>query len=156
MFGSEHGPSGFPNEYFRRDRDELNAIAAGANLGWPRVAGSSGSSRFASPLVEWSSPGIAPSGVAWYAGPYAPWRNSLFVTALKGEQVRRVSVERDSTVSTGWRASGDEPLFVNTFGRLRAVAVGPDGMVYFTTSNRDGRGAPRPGDDRLLRLRVDP
>jgi aldose sugar dehydrogenase len=156
MFGSEHGPSGFPNEYLRRDRDELNAIAAGANLGWPTVSGRSGSSRFAAPLVEWSSPGIAPSGVAWYAGPYAPWRNSLFVAALKGEQLRRVSVERDSTVSTGWRASGDEPLFVNTFGRLRALAVGPDGMVYFTTSNRDGRGVPRPGDDHLLRLRVDP
>jgi glucose/arabinose dehydrogenase len=156
MFGSEHGPSGFPNEYFRRDRDELNAITASANLGWPTVAGRSGSGRFASPLVEWSSPGIAPAGVAWYVGPHVPWRNSLFVAALKGEQLRRVAVERDSTVSTAWRATGDEPLFVAAFGRLRAVAVSPDGMVYFTTSNRDGRGVPRPGDDRLLRLRVDP
>ena len=156
LFATDHGPSGFPNEYFRRDRDELNALSAADNLGWPTVAGKSSSRRYASPLVEWSSPGIAPSGVAWYDGPFLPWRGSLFVAALKGEQLRRVTLTRDSASARGWTAIGDEPLFVKTFGRLRAVAMGPGGMLYFTTSNRDGRATPRPGDDHLLRLRVDP
>jgi quinoprotein glucose dehydrogenase len=78
----------------------------------------------------------------------------VFVAALKGEQLRRVVLVQDSATAAGWRAVGDEPLLVRTFGRLRAVAMGPDGLVYFTTSNRDGRGAPRPGDDHVLRLRV--
>jgi glucose/arabinose dehydrogenase len=82
----------------------------------------------------------------------------VFVAALKGEQLRRVTVRRDSspdsTVRAGWRAVSDEPLFAGTFGRLRAVAMGPDGTVYFTTSNRDGRGGPRTGDDRVLRIRA--
>jgi quinoprotein glucose dehydrogenase len=80
----------------------------------------------------------------------------VFVAALKGEQLRRVSVAPNSGSAQGWRVVGDEPMFVQTFGRLRALAMGPDGMLYFTTSNRDGRGVPRPGDDRLLRIRARP
>jgi glucose/arabinose dehydrogenase len=157
-FASEHGPSGFPNEFFRRDRDELNAISPGGNYGWPTVAGMSRLGSSISPLVEWTSPGIAPSGIAAYNGPYQPWAGSVFVAALKGEQLRRVALARDSSPSTSgkWRAVSDEPMFVRAFGRLRAVAMGPDGMVYFTTSNRDGRGAPRSGDDHIFRLRVTP
>lgn len=156
LFSTDHGPSGFPNEYFRRNRDEVNAVNAGANLGWPREAGRSTSRRFVSPLVDWSNPGIAPAGIAAYSGPYVPWQGSVVVAALKGGQLRRVAIVRDSTSSVGWRAVSDEPLFVGTFGRLRAVAMSPDGMLYFTTSNRDGRGAPGPGDDYLFRLRVSP
>ena len=155
-FATDHGPSGFPNEYFRRDGDELNVISPGANLGWPTVAALTRSSRYTAPLVDWSDPGIAPAGLAMYSGPHAPWAGSLFVAALKGEQLRRVVVQHDATSSTNWRALGDEPLFVHAFGRLRAVAMGPDGMIYFTTSNRDGRGVPRPGDDHVFRLRVNP
>jgi glucose/arabinose dehydrogenase len=103
--------------------------------------------------VDWSDPGIAPAGVAVYGGSHAAWSGSVFVAALKGEQLRRVALVRDSTARSGWRAVSDEPLFVGQFGRLRAVAMGPDGMVYFTTSNRDGRGSPRPNDDHVLRLR---
>ena len=151
--GTDHGPSGFPNERFRQGRDELNVIPRGGNLGWPSVAGRSEDRRFTPPLVEWSDPGIAPSGVAAYTGPHQPWAGSVFVAALKGEQLRRVVVARDSAASAEWRARSDESLFVGRFGRLRAVVMGPDGLVYFTTSNRDGRGGPRSGDDHVLRLR---
>jgi glucose/arabinose dehydrogenase len=150
LVATDHGPSGFPNEYFRRDRDELNAIAAGSNQGWPTEAGPSSNSRFAAPLVTWSSPGIAPSGAAAYTGSYEPWRNSVFVAALKGEQLRRVALAESSA---GVKATRDEVWFNRAFGRLRAVAMGRDGFVYFTTSNRGGRGVPKPGDDHVLRLR---
>ena len=153
LIATDHGPSGFPNERFRQNRDELNAIPSGANLGWPTVAGSSRDRRFVPPIVDWSDPGIAPAGVAVYTGPHAAWSGSVFVAALKGEQLRRVTLVRDSTARAGWRAVSDEPLFARQFGRLRAVAMGPDGMVYFTTSNRDGRGSPRANDDHVLRLR---
>ena len=151
--GTDHGPSGFPNERFRQGRDELNVIPRGGNLGWPSVAGRSQDRRFTPPLVDWSDPGIAPSGVAAYSGPHTPWVGSVFVAALKGEQLRRVVLARDTTVSTGWRTVSDEPLFIGRFGRLRAVTMGPDGSIYLTTSNRDGRGSPRSGDDHVLRLR---
>jgi glucose/arabinose dehydrogenase len=152
-FGTDHGPSGFPNERFRQGRDELNVIPRDGNLGWPTVAGQSRDRRFTPPLADWSSPGIAPAGLAFYSGPHAPWAGSVFVAALKGEQLRRVTLVRDSATAPGWRVGDDEPLLVGRYGRLRAVAMGPDGLVYFTTSNRDGRGAPRPGDDHILRLR---
>jgi glucose/arabinose dehydrogenase len=152
-FATDHGPSGFPNEYFRRDRDELNVVSPDANLGWPTLSGAATDSRFTPPLVEWSSPGIAPSGAAFYTGPAPEWRSSIFVASLKGEQLRRVVVAPDSTSPANWRAMSDEALFVGRFGRLRAVAMGADGFLYFTTSNRDGRGIPRPGDDLLLRIR---
>ena len=152
-FATDHGPSGFPNERFRRDRDELNVVSRDANLGWPTVSGAATDRRFTPPLVEWSSPGIAPSGAAFYTGPVQEWRGNVFVAALKGEQLRRVVVARDSASPAAWRAVSDESMFVKKFGRLRAVAIGPDGLLYFTTSNRDGRGVPRPGDDLLLRIR---
>ena len=46
----------------------------------------------------------------------------------------------------------DEPLFEGEFGRMRTVVEGPDGALYALTSNRDGRGSPREGDDRVLRV----
>jgi aldose sugar dehydrogenase len=43
-------------------------------------------------------------------------------------------------------------LFERQYGRIRDVAEGPDGAIYFSTSNRDGRGNPASDDDRILRL----
>jgi aldose sugar dehydrogenase len=146
LFATEHGPSGFPNEWFRHDRDELNAIRAGANYGWPSVAGPSTDRRFVPPIVSWSSPGIAPSGIAFHSG-------SVYVAALKGQQLRRIRLVADSSSPARWRAESQEVLLDGTHGRLRAVAVGPDGMLYVMTSNRDGRAAPRSLDDLVLRIK---
>jgi aldose sugar dehydrogenase len=150
LFATEHGPSGFPNENFRRGRDELNAIVAGGNYAWPEVAGTGGAPEYIDPLIEWS-PAIAPSGLAVYTGDRLPWRGSVIVAGLRGQQLRRVLVERDGEATGGWRAVSQEVL-VDDQGRLRAVAMGPDGHLYFTTSNRDGRGSAAANDDRVLRI----
>ena len=148
MFATDHGPTGFPNERFRRNHDELNAIVPGGDHGWPDVAGHSSSAESVKPLMDWD-PAIAPSGIAMYTGTQFPrWHRSLFVGALRGEELRRISVERDSS---GWLATSEETI-VKGIGRIRAVAMGRDGYLYFTTSNQDGRGTPRPGDDRVMRI----
>lgn len=38
------------------------------------------------------------------------------------------------------------------YGRIREVVEAPDGSLYFTTSNRDGRGTIRAGDDKVYRI----
>jgi len=35
---------------------------------------------------------------------------------------------------------------------LRSAVVGPDNALYVLTNNRDGRGTPQEGDDRILRI----
>ena len=44
------------------------------------------------------------------------------------------------------------PRGESVYGRLRGMTVGPDGAIYVGTSNRDGRGFARSGDDRILKL----
>lgn len=46
----------------------------------------------------------------------------------------------------------EERLCQNRYGRIREVREGPDGVLYFSTSNRDGRGSPANEDDRIMRL----
>lgn len=152
LFATDHGPSGLPGERFRMNNDELNAIRAGANYGWPSAAGPSRNAKYVNPVVTWN-PGIAPSGLAAYSGPEPAWRGAVFVGALKGEHLRRVGLARDSGASGVWRVTGQGRLFPE-LGRIRAVAMGPDGSLYFTSSNRDGRGVPRRGDDHVYRLRA--
>jgi glucose/arabinose dehydrogenase len=50
------------------------------------------------------------------------------------------------------RVTRQERLLDGTLGRLRDVVVGPDGFIYVSTNNRDGRGSPAAADDRIVRL----
>jgi len=143
---SEHGPSG---EMGLCCRDEINLLVPGGNYGWPVVTGSQGDERFVDPLlfsgveVTW-----APAGLAIYQGePLAAWEGNILFGALRGRHLHRVVLNDDLT-----EAVSEERLFEGRYGRIRAVAVGPDGYLYFTTSNRDGRGNPSAGDDRILRI----
>ncbi|HEX8363461.1 MAG TPA: PQQ-dependent sugar dehydrogenase [Longimicrobium sp.] len=148
LFAPDHGPTRLPREFLRAGRDELNVIHPGANYGWPGAAGNQGGPAFTRPLVEWT-PAVAPAALAFHPGGSLPWRGDALVATLRGQALLRVVLRRGPG---GWRAVAQEPLFHRQLGRIRAVAVAPDGSVYFTTSNRDGRGAPRPGDDLLLRI----
>lgn len=151
LFLSEHGPA---------DNDEINRVETGRNLGWPTVHGKcdgdvgGGEQAFCQannvvePLANWT-PTIAPAGLDYYNASLIPaWSGSLLFTALKGAALYRMSLSAD-----GRSITGQEVLFQGQYGRLRDVLVAPDGTVYLGTSNRDGRGSPRSGDDRILRIR---
>ncbi|MCW2822605.1 MAG: glucose sorbosone dehydrogenase [Marmoricola sp.] len=119
--------------------DELNLIEKGRNYGWPMVEGKGGRPGLQDPQVTWSTDESSPSGLAFLDG-------RLWLGALRGERLWRIDVN-------GRRASGEKGFFVGTYGRLRTVVAAPDGNLWVTTSNRDGRGHPAADDDRILLVR---
>ncbi|MEP6953972.1 MAG: PQQ-dependent sugar dehydrogenase, partial [Solirubrobacteraceae bacterium] len=129
------------SEFGQNSFDEVNLIRKGRNYGWPLVEGkgSTQGGRFTNPLVTWRTSESSPSGAA-IAG------SSLYVGALAGERLWRVPL-RGSSVGR------PRALLNGRYGRLRTVVRAPDGALWISTSNRDGRGAPRSGDDRIIRLR---
>jgi len=145
QFQTEHGPSGFDGP---GGGDEVNIVEKGKNYGWPVVHHKMTREGMVSPLLEFT-PAIAPSGASFVTGPKLPALKGDFLFAcLIGERLMRVRLDP----ANPRRVLDTEPLFVREFGRLREVQNGPDGAIYFTTSNRDGRGSVRRGDDRILRL----
>ncbi|KQW53731.1 glucose sorbosone dehydrogenase [Nocardioides sp. Root1257] len=125
------------SEFGQDTYDELNLITKGANYGWPMVEGKgSGDSSLEDPQEVWNTDEASPSGLAWLDG-------YLWMASLKGERLWRVDV-------TGKRAKDPTDFFVGEYGRMRTVAVAPDGNLWVTTSNTDGRGDPQDGDDRIL------
>jgi glucose/arabinose dehydrogenase len=101
-----------------------------------------------SPLLEFT-PAVAPSGASFITGSKLPALKGDFLFAcLRGERLMRVRLDPKDPR----HVLATEALFEHEFGRLREVQNGPDGAIYFTTSNRDGRGSVHPGDDRVLRL----
>jgi glucose/arabinose dehydrogenase len=152
---TEHGPSALPHEGGRSGKDELNLVTAGANFGWPVVAGRTGDGRFVDPVREWS-PAIAPGGIAFYTGTYAPWQGNAFVGGLRGQQLRRIVFDTAAAAAGQLTVIREEVLLSETVGRIRAVRMGPDGQLWITTSNRDGRGRASAQDDLLLRVRPQP
>lgn len=134
LIATEHGPDG---------DDEVNLIRQGQNYGWPEARGEEHGS-FAAPLVVYPD-SIAPSGATFVRLPGSEWSGDYLIGALVGEQIRRLSFD-------GARVTRDEPLFEGELGRVRTVVEGPDGALYALTNNRDGRGTPREGDDRIVRI----
>jgi len=94
------------------------------------------------------NPSIAPSGASFYRGQRLPqFVNNFFVATLRGTHLLRLTVDASTR-----RVTAQERLLEGAFGRLRDVVSGPDGYLYFCTNNRDGRGTPMSGDDRVLRI----
>lgn len=144
LFASEHGPSG---EFGLRAHDEINVIRAGGNYGWPNVVGAPSLEPFIDPIVVWKEAAVPPAGITFYKG-------DLFVAVLGSGALIRIGlahtgpgylVERIER----WFAAGPRK---GVLGRIRDVVVGPDKYLYILTSNRDGRGSPGPGDDKIYRL----
>ncbi|MEV6218027.1 PQQ-dependent sugar dehydrogenase [Nocardia sp. NPDC051833] len=126
-------------EFGQNRWDELNRIEPGRNYGWPVVEGAGGADRgFTEPLLTWTTAESSPSGIA-IAG------DTVYVAALRGERLWT------ATLSAG-DATNPVDFLRESYGRLRTVAVAPDGALWLTTSNTDGRGDVRAGDDRILRF----
>ena len=140
LFITEHGP---------RQDDEINILAAGGNYGWPNVTGASSNPAYLDPILAFT-PTIALAGAAFYNGESlaASWDDDFIFATLKGSHLRRIALKPPEFRSV----DSQQILFLEEFGRLRAVALGPDGYIYFSTSNRDGRGRPFAGDDKIRRL----
>jgi quinoprotein glucose dehydrogenase len=140
LFATDHGASGFDGA---SGNDELNAIARGGNYGWP-VARGTNPGAFSGPAHLWVRT-IAPANIAFVTQPASTWTGRALVTALAGRQLRLLTF-------AGAKVTEDQPLYSNAYGRLRAVTEAPDGSIWVGTSNRDGRGSPVSGDDRILRI----
>jgi glucose/arabinose dehydrogenase len=137
---TEHGPS---------DNDEINRLEAGGNYGWPDLRGKVGETGFIDPLATWS-PTIAPAGCIFYsAGTLSDLNGTLLFVTLKDSDLRVLVPGGSGDFAS---ISDERVLFDDQFGRLRAIAQGPDGALYFATSNYDGRGDPGPLDDRVIRI----
>lgn len=126
-------------EFGQNTTDEVNLIRRGGNYGWPVVEGRGGGGPFVDPVVTWTPTSTSsPSGAA-IAG------RELYVGALAGRRLWRIGLD-------GRQARDPQALFTERYGRIRAIAAAPDGTIWFSTSNRDGRGDPADGDDRILQL----
>lgn len=148
LYLSEHGPSVFDGP---AGGDEVNLIERGKNYGWPLVSHEKRREGTEAPLITFT-PAEAPGSLLIYSGrQHTAWRGNLFFGALRGEGLVRLEVDPQDPK----RVLSLEKLSEVQFGRIRAVAESPDGAIYFTTSNRDGRGQPAGEDDRVFRLRFE-
>ncbi len=143
MFQTEHGPSGFEGK--GGGADEVNFVERGKNYGWAEIYGDMKKEGMVSPLLEYT-PACAPaSGMVYNGTAFPAFKGNFFFGCLRGARIIRV-------VLNGSRVVAQENLLEGKFGRIREVGQGPDGAIYFSTSNRDGRGSTAKDDDRILRL----
>lgn len=137
LWETEHGPSGLQSGY-----DEINRIEKGKNYGWPLIRGDEKRDGFASPVLQSGGRDTwAPAGLAYKNG-------SLYFTGLRGEAVYEAKINKDNTINL-------TAHYKKEFGRLRAITLGPDGSLYISTSNRDGRGRAKNEDDKIIKLSIE-
>ena len=143
LYSTEHGNS---------SHDEVNIIRAGGNYGWPTCEGVCNNPQFIDPVKLFFPETAAPSGGTFYYSSVVPqWNGSLLFATLGladntfAHHIHRIKFD----VPGGTRIVEEEVLYRDQFGRIRTVAQGPDGFVYFSTSS--GRAS-----DRIIRIRPKP
>jgi glucose/arabinose dehydrogenase len=130
------------SEFGQNTWDELNIITPGSNYGWPAVEGIGGDPAYTDPVQQWSTDEASPSGLAIVG-------DTIFIAGLGGERLWTV-----------WSTDGHAPVTAEAFfdgdlGRLRDVVARGD-RIWLLTNDTDGRGDPRPGDDRLVEVPLTP
>jgi aldose sugar dehydrogenase len=143
LCSTEHGPSG---GFSGGGQDEVNYIQPGQNYGWPDSHGDTVQPGTVGPIIQSGSETWAPSGCTFVSG--GPWNGSFLFAGLAGQSLYRLIL--DPTDPT--KVPSMERLYSQQYGRLRDVIQGPDGAIYILTNNTDGRGSPKSGDDRILKL----
>jgi len=133
LWATEHGPSGLQSCC-----DEVNKIELGKNYGWPTIQDTQTKEGMLTPKKSSGKDTWAPSGMAYLNG-------ALYFAGLRGQALYKVTLQGNSITDFKTYLKGE-------YGRLRDVVVGPDGMLYLTTSNQDGRGTPKEGDDKIIRV----
>ena len=134
LWSTEHGPSGFGSGY-----DELNLIEIGGNYGWPVIQGDQVLDGMITPLLH------SGGNETWAPGDLEIVDGQAWFTGLRGSTLYSVPLDDLNPESLTRH-------FVNQFGRLRAIRLGSDGLLYVGTSNRDGRGSPKANDDQIFKI----
>lgn len=135
----------YATEFGQDIADELNLIEPGANYGWPYFEGTDTENAYADPVVVWEPFEASCAGAIFL-------EDALITACLRGQRLWIVQFDQSGAPAE------PQPIVVNEFGRLRSVAMGPDGMLWVTTSNRDGRCTDERGctaneaDDRIIRF----
>ncbi|GAA1664854.1 PQQ-dependent sugar dehydrogenase [Glycomyces endophyticus] len=136
----------YATEFGQDIADEVNLVEPGANYGWPRYEGTAGDPSYRDPVVTWEPFEASCAGAVFL-------EDSLVTACLRGQRLWIVQFDQSGAV-----AGEPQAAVVSEFGRLRSVAMGPDGMLWVTTSNRDGRCVEERGctandaDDRIIRF----
>ncbi len=123
-------------EHGQSATDELNLIEPGNNYGWPTIRGDQTQTGLITPILQSGNDTWAPAGAAFYNG-------SIFFGGLRGQALYQIVLGNQIQLKTH---------FKQEFGRIRDVILGPDNLLYITTSNRDGRGNPNADDDKIIRI----
>ena len=132
LWATEHGRSGILSGL-----DEINLIEKGKNYGWPDIQGDEIKVQMESPKIHSGSDTWAPGGAAFL-------NNSIFFGGLRGQTFYEAKINGEKLEL--------KEHFKGEFGRIREVVVGSDKMLYITTSNLDGRGSPKQGDDKIIKI----
>ncbi|MFG3343010.1 PQQ-dependent sugar dehydrogenase [Glycomyces sp. NPDC048151] len=136
----------YATEFGEDTADEVNLIEPGGNYGWPWFEGTDTEEAYADPALTWEPFEASCAGAVFLD-------DTLVTACLRGQRLWTVPFDESGTPVAEPQATA-----VNEFGRLRSVAMGPDGMLWVTTSNRDGncteeRGCtPNEADDRIIRF----
>ncbi|MET8729319.1 PQQ-dependent sugar dehydrogenase [Streptomyces parvus] len=132
-------------EFGQNTWDELNLIEPGGNYGWPEVEGREGEDGFIDPVAQWKTSEASPSGIAYAAG-------SIWMAGLRGERLWRIPLSGEKA---GEPLADPQAFLEEEHGRLRTVVSAGTDRLWLLTSNTDGRGTERDGDDRILQVEVE-
>jgi glucose/arabinose dehydrogenase len=145
LYGTDHGPT---------SNDEVNIILAGGNYGWPTCVGICGNPVFVDPVKLFNPQTAAPSGATFYRGSVIPgWNGSMLFACLglAGNNFAHHVHQLFFNAPGGRTVVAEQILWQNRFGRIRDVVEGPDGFLYFSTSNKHTSVTGNAGDDRIVR-----